>query len=75
MTTSPLRRTQITVVERIRERCATLELLAEAMEKPPEIGVRQAGTTSRCRYEYIAAAMAALAALAHSSRFGSWRIL
>jgi hypothetical protein len=45
MTTSPLRRTQITVVERIRECCATLELLAEAIEKPLEIGVRQAGIT------------------------------
>src|SRR5580658_11152071 len=32
MTTSPLRRTHITVVERIRERCARLELLREAIE-------------------------------------------
>jgi hypothetical protein len=61
MTTSPLRRTQITVVERIRECCATLELLREAIEKPLEIGVRQAGIASRCRYEYIAARMPALA--------------
>jgi hypothetical protein len=39
-----LRRTQITVVEQIRECFDAAELLQEIKEKPQEIGVRQAGT-------------------------------
>jgi hypothetical protein len=34
MTTWPLRRTQMTVVERIRECCAAVELVLKAMNKP-----------------------------------------
>jgi hypothetical protein len=47
MTTSPLRRTQITVVERIRGCFDPMELLPEAIEKPPETGIQQAGTPSK----------------------------
>jgi hypothetical protein len=36
MTTWPLRRTQMTVVERIRECCAAVELVLKAMNKPLE---------------------------------------
>jgi hypothetical protein len=45
MTTWPLRRTQMTVVERIRERCATVELVSKAKKTPPETG-RPAGRNS-----------------------------
>jgi hypothetical protein len=37
----------MTVVERILESCAVAELLREIKGKPPEIGVRQAGTASK----------------------------
>jgi hypothetical protein len=59
MTTWPLRRTQITVVERTRLRnpgmLCRVGTGSKAKKNLRKTGVRQAGTRSRCSHEYIAA--------------------
>jgi hypothetical protein len=85
MTTWPLRRTQITVVERMRFRfrsgswefCAAAELFFKTKPTLRKMHLPQGGIATRCSHEYIAAANPAAEAcdtvfVTAAAVFSSW---